>query len=519
MAQVKPIINDLDAGLERMGRGAAKIASFFLTILGAITNFANFIASGFKYNQVMDSANNAIKEAVELEEREIANETELNNLAVLQASAQTRLNELKAIAADTDHKSYEERKAALDEIDAIEETYEKRRVAAAREAYDIQVKNRKGEHASAEEAKKERELYIAYLQAKADAQAADIAREKEIYQLQKEAGEEALDYRIRILEQERDMWNTRISMVEAGTQEELQYRLKVNDLELEIDKATAEKEKKNMTLKYKQLEAAELKYYSNRQQIIDDFNATTLQRIKDATDAVVANEVNDWQKTIRQLQGLMTEYQTKMNIGKPTTQTSEEWLKELAQMRENIRKTWLNGINDMFDEVDKKVQDRLTGEFKLWEQNTSIYLFTEIQTYRKFFETIALERDQIIGNLSQMEGESDEQFAARRLEIEKLFDAKIFEYRKKAVEDYQKWYYKTITETDTQIILDTRQKYEDYIANIPHTVWEYMFKPNENESENLQKELDNAQSRFIQAKHSIETMMTELWTKPMEDFN
>ena len=107
MAQVKPIINDLDAGLERMGRGAAKIASFFLTILGAITNFANFIASGFKYNQVMDSANNAIKEAVELEEREIANETELNNLAVLQASAQTRLNELKAIAADTDHKSYE----------------------------------------------------------------------------------------------------------------------------------------------------------------------------------------------------------------------------------------------------------------------------------------------------------------------------------------------------------------------------------------------------------------------------
>ena len=521
LAQVKPIINDLDIGLERMGRGAAKIASFFLTILGAITNFANFIVSGFKYNQVMDAANDAIKEAVELEEREIANETELNNLSVLEVSAQTRINELKAIAADTDHKSYAERKAALEEIDAIEETFEKRKIAAAKEAYDIQVANRKGEHASVEEAKKERELYIAYLQAKSDAQSKDIAREKEIYQLQKDAGQEALDYRIRILESERNLLETQISMVEANTVEEYNLRRAVADKEYEIAVATAEKEKKNMTLKNKQLLEAEQKHYADLQQIEEDFTAGYLQRIKDQTDTAVANTVDAWKKSIPKLEGLLKEYNTKLAGGKPATQTSDEWNKELAQMRDEIRKTWIDGINDIFGQVDNIVFQNLQKDFKIWQEGTADYLASEITAYENAYNEIASKREEILKS-EKMEGETDEQFQERQKQKTLAFDKNLYEMRKKIVEGYHNWYFKAESENNTKILLASRKNFEEYVKGIPHSVWDYMFKPQDYTMENMEQDLKNAETKYKIARENIEKIMRAKWKeagKKEEDYN
>lgn len=519
LAQVKPIIDDLDVGLERMGRGAAKIASFFLAILGAMTNFANFIASGFKYNKVMDAANDAVKEAVQLEEREIANETELNNLSVLEVSAQTRLNELKAIAADTDHKSYAERKAALEEIDAIEQTFENRRVAAAKEAYDIQVANRKGEQASVEEAKKERELYIAWLQAKADAQAADIAREKEIYQIQKDASEEALDYKIRIMESERNMLETRLSMVEAGSAEELELRASVADKEYKIAVAQAQKEVKNIQYRNQLIKEAELKLDADIKHIQEDFYAAQLEKIRNQTDAAVANTVNEWMKSLPKLQGLLNEYNAKLSLGKPSGQSTAEWEKELAQMRETLRKTWIDGMTDAFDQIEKVVKDKVNNSFTIWEQGTSSYLYDEIQQYKNMYDILLGEREYILDKLQQMEGESDEEYNKRREQAAKEFDLRIYESRKKIVEDYQKWYYARVKETDQEIFLSSQHKYEDYVNNIPHSIWEYMFKPNENEMENLQKELDNAKTRFEDAKQTIVRMMGDLWDESMGEFN
>ena len=323
LAQVKPLLDDLDALTERMGRG-------FLNLSQSLLNFFRFIGSGFNYNKTMGAANDEAAKAIELVDREIKNEEELQKLQLDEVTTQNRLNELRAIAADTDRKSYKERQDALRQIEFIETSLENRRINAAKEAYDIQVASRKGEKASLDEQKKERELWIEYQQAIANAQKAQIDREKELYQLQKDAGEEALDYRIRILESERNLLNTQISMVEANTIEEYNLRRQVADKEYEIAVATADKEKKNMTLKHKQLLEAEAKHYADLQQIEDDFTAGYLQRIKDQTDAAVANTVDEWKRALPKLQGLLNEYQKKLQGDKPVTQTSDEWEKELA---------------------------------------------------------------------------------------------------------------------------------------------------------------------------------------------
>ena len=91
----------------------------------------------------------------------------------------------------------------------------------------------------------------------------------------------------------------------------------------------------------------------------------------------------------------------------------------------------------------------------------------------------------------------------------KFYDLKIIESRKKIVEDYQKWYYQSVKETDTEVILSSKKLYEDYVNGIPHSVWDYMFKPTDNTMDQLQTNLDNAKSRFEAAKRSIEVMFVE----------
>lgn len=515
MAQFKPLLSSIDALTER-------IAGNFITLVAAIQNFGKFVFSGFRYNKVMNELNEETNTAVDLVNREIKNEEELQKLQLDEVTTQNRLNELRAIAADTDRKSVKEREDALRQIAFIETSLENRRINAAKEAYDIQVASRKGEKASLDEQKKERELWIAYQQTIVDAQKNQIDREKELYQLQKNAGEEALDYRIRILESERNLLETQISMVEANTIEEYNLRRQVADKEYEIAVATADKEKKNMTLKNKQLLEAQLNYQRDLQQIEEDFTAGYLQRIKDQTDAAVATTVDEWKKSLPKFQGLLNEYRTKLQGGKPVTQTTDEWLKELAVLREAMRKTYLGGLQDAFEKIDEKIKLKLQDTFNVWEQGTAKYMYAEIQQFQHMYDVLALERETVLADAKQLEGESDEEYAARRAEIEKFYDLKIIEARKKIVEDYQKWYYQSVKETDTEVILSSKKLYEDYVNGIPHSVWDYMFKPTDNTMDQLQTNLDNAKSRFEAAKRSIEVMFVDLWdeeTMGEFDFN
>ena len=462
------------------------------------------------------------KEATKQLTEEYNNQREIANLQILEVSAQTRLNELKGIAADTDKYSYKQRKEALEEIDAIEQSLENRKVAAAKEAWELEKKRQEGEVTTAKDLEKIGQLYMNYLNAQADATANEIAREKELYQLQKDAGEEALDYRIRILESERNLLNTRISMVEANTIEEYNLRRAVADKEYEIAVATADKEKKNMTLKNQQLLEAQLNYQRDLQQIEDDFTAGYIQRIKDQTDTAVATTVDEWKKSLPKLQGLMEEYKAKLQGGKPATQTTDEWLKELAVLREAMRKTYLGGLQDAFEKIDENIKLKLQDTFNVWEQGTAKYMYAEIQQFQHMYDVLALERETVLADAKQMEYESDEEFAARRAEIEKFYDLQIIEARKKIVEDYQKWYYQSVKETDTEVILSSKKLYEDYVNGIPHSVWDYMFKPTDNTMDQLQTNLDNAKSRFEAAKRSIEVMFVDLWdeeTMGKFDFN
>ncbi len=464
------------------------------------------------YKKVMGEVNEETQKNIDLVDREIKNEQELQQLQLDEITTQKEINRLRAIASDTQRYSAKERESALKQIGALEKGLEDRRVAAALEAYNLQKAQRKGEQASADERKKENELWMQYQQARVDAQSKEIAREKELFQLQKDAGEEALDYRIRILESERNLLNTQISMVEANTIEEYNLRRAVADKEYEIAVATADKEKKNMTLKNQQLLEAQLNYQRDLQQIEEDFTAGYLQRIKDQTDAAVANTVDGWKKAIPQLEGLLKEYNTKITAGKPTTQTSDEWEKELAQMREAIRKTWLSGMDDIFGQVDNQVFENLKKDFSIWQQGTADYLAGEIAAYEKAYETIADKRDEILG-ATQLSGETDEQFLQRKQQKELEFDKHLYEMKRKIVEGYQNWYFKKVTETDSKIILSTRKTYEDYVKGIPHSVWDYMFKPTDNTMANMEQDLKNAETRFEDAQKNIEKIMRKNWNE------
>lgn len=352
---------------------------------------------------------------------------------------------------------------------------------------------------------------MAYQQARVSAGQKQLETEKELYQLQKDAGEEALDYRIRILESERNLLETRINMVEANTIEEYNLRRAVADKEYEIAVATADKEKKNMTLKNKQLLEAQLNYQRDLQQIEDDFTAGYLQRIKDQTATAVANTVDEWKRAIPELQGLLNEYQSKLKGGKAATQTVDEWEKELAQLRDSIRKTWLNGFEDIIGAGIKKIGDDTRKEMQFWAQDTSQYIKSEAYGYMQFFQDIVSEKNKILGTLTQLEGESDEQFRERKLQAEKLYDEKVFELRKNAVEKYYQWYYRVNEEQTAAILESTRTTYEDYVNGIPHNVWDYMFRPTDNTMAQLEIDLQNAEDSFTVAAATIKEVMANLW--------
>ena len=248
------------------------------------------------------------------------------------------------------------------------------------------------------------------------------------------------------------------------------------------------------------------------QQIEEDFTAGYLQRIKDQTDKAVADTVDGWKKAIPQLEGLLKEYNTKFDAGKPTTQTSDEWEKELAQMREAIRKTWLSGMDDIFGQVDNQVFENLKKDFSIWQQGTADYLAGEIAAYERAYETIADKRDEILG-ATQLSGETDEQFLQRKQQKELEFDKHLYEMKRKIVEGYQNWYFKKVTETDSKIILSTRKTYEDYVKGIPHSVWDYMFKPTDNTMANMEQDLKNAETRFKDAQENIEKIMRKNWNE------
>lgn len=507
LAKIQPLLNTLDTISEKLG-------SAWITI---VQNMWKALGRSFRW----ESNPEEVEKAVELIDREVELEKDLQRIQLDEVTAQKQINDLKAIASDSDRYSDSEREKALKRIDALERKIEEQKIKYAYDAYKLQYDQRKGDEASLEELAKERELWLKFRQAEADAQAARIEREKELFQLQKNAGEEALDYRIRILESERNLLNTQISMVEANTIEEYNLRRAVADKEYEIAVATADKEKKNMTLKNKQLLEAEAKHYADLQEIEEDFTAGYLQRIKDQTDKAVADTVDGWKKAIPQLEGLLNEYNTKIAAGKPTTQTSDEWEKELAQMREAIRKTWLNGMDDIFGQVDNQVFENLKKDFSAWQQGTADYLAGEIAAYERAYEMIADKRDEILG-ATQLSGETDEQFLQRKQQKELEFDKHLYEMKRKIAEGYQNWYFKKVTETDTKIILSTRKTYEDYVKGIPHSVWDYMFKPTDNTMANMEQDLKNAEKRFEDAQENIQKIMRAKWKeagKKEEDYN
>lgn len=499
IAMIKPLVDGWDTFWEKVGKG--------------FMDFVTGIGIGLAYqNRSLDSYLERTRKASELVDRQIANENSLLDIQQEEIENQEELNKLKATASDSDRKTFKEREAALKKIDAIESSLDAKRIAAAEEAYNLQVDARKGEQASVEEKRKEQELYIAWQKTIVDAQKNQIDREKELYQLQKDAGQEALDYRIRILESERNLLETKVRMVEAGTQEELDLRLAIADKELEIDKATAEKEKKNMVLKNKQLLEAEVKYQQAVIQIRDDFNAITIQKVKDNTDKMVAEEVNGWKKAEVQVKGLVEEYEKRLKNGKPQTQTTEEWEKELAQMRETIRKTWLNSVDDLFGDVNDKIFSQMNTMFNEWEQGTSDYLLAEVEAYKKAYEQIADERGKMLP-MEQLEGETDEQYRERQKQQTLAFDKNLYDMKKKIVDGYTSWYFKKMTETETDIVLQNRKTFEEYVKGIPHNVWDYMFKPTDNSMQTMQNDLNNAQKIYEESYANITKIMKERWNE------
>lgn len=151
LAQIKPLMDGIDSVLERIGRG-------FITLVGALSNLGKWIGSGFNYKKVMKETNDNLNESVQLIDREVKNEQELQQLQLDEITTQKEINKLRDIANDSDRYTYKEREAAVKKIGELEKSLEDRKVAAAKEAYEIQVANRKGEQASVEERKKEQEL-------------------------------------------------------------------------------------------------------------------------------------------------------------------------------------------------------------------------------------------------------------------------------------------------------------------------------------------------------------------------
>ncbi len=507
LAKIQPILNTLDVISEKLGKGW----------IAFVKSLGDALARAFRWQSNTEEVENAIN----LIDREVDLQKESQRIQLSEVETQKEINRLKAIAGDSDRYSFSEREKALKKIGELETTIEQDRVKYAYNAWELQVAQRKGQEASVEELEKERELWLKYKQTVVDAQAAQIEREKELYQLQKDAGEEALDYRIRILESERNLLETQISMVEANTIEEYNLRRAVADKEYEIAVATADKEKKNMTLKNKQLLEAQLNYQRDLQQIEDDFTAGYLQRIKDQTDAAVANTVDSWKKAVPLVEGLIKEYNTKLAGGKPIAQTTDEWNKELAQLREAIRKGWITAIDDIFGELDNKVFENLKKDFTIWQQGTADYLLAEVTAYEEAYTEIAKNRETILGG-ERFSGETDSQFLERQKQKELELDKQLYEMRKKIVEGYHNWYFKKASETDTKILVESRKNYEDYVKGIPHSVWDYMFKPTDYTMANLKQDVTNAETRYTEAKKNIEKIMKANWIesgRDMKDFN
>ena len=502
MAKFKPFMDEWDAFLERMGRG-------WNNITNAIINAINW----------MTGARKEANEALKLEAEAIRLEQEKANATALEISAQTKLNELKAQVADSDKYNNKQRIEAAQEIDDTLTAQEERRLKNAKAEVELLQKtfNIPGTDTQRQPTIEEQEKYNKALQEmwkiEADNTANQLARAKELRDLRKSAGQEYIDYEYKILQAERDISKAKASLVVQGSDEELVLRMDAADKEYKMAVIQAQKEVKNAELKNKLLEEAEKQHEVNIYQIQQDWYSKQLQMIKDSTDAAVANTVDEWKKMLPKLQGLMAEYNQKLQIGKPATQSSQEWEKELAQMREAIRKTWLQGIDDIFSEADNKIHEKTKANFKSFQEDTSAYLMSEADTYKAFMNQMIGAKQAFIDSVKQLSGETDEQFAERRLQVEREYNNNILELRKKSDDAYVKWYIQKQKEMNVVLLQDNKKILEEYMYKMPHNVWDYLFRPTDNTMANMETDLKIAQSKFEQTYQNITTLMKSLWNE------
>ena len=400
---------------EKNANAAAEAFSGFKVVgdlltktLQGLGSFISKIGDAFtKLLSRIDSVNEKMKERRDLARQEIELARQSRDAVMKNADDELAIAELRAKSADKLKYTAKERIAFLEEAAKREADIAARAKKAAEDEYNLLVKKHSLTESSKEELDEEAEAYAKMVQAQTnyfnktrELTAQTNEAKKQIRQ------ENALAQKddIALLKIEKDLTAQRLAMAQKGSDEELDLKRKQRELEYEIEVKGYETSITNATKRAEAVKLAEQKKNADLERCerehVKNIQAIDLQLLANRRDAFVSGS--------REYLAVQEEYlrQSLENIEKLGREEGETEAAYQAR-RLAAQKAYYEAANANADALIEEGALNIQNRANSYLQGTIEQLTAQVDAAQY-----------AIDNLYQREGESYEQFVARKLEAD-----------------------------------------------------------------------------------------------------
>lgn len=379
--------------LQALGTAISKIGEAFTKLLSKID----------KVNEKMKERRDLAREEIELAKRS-------RDAVMKNAEDERDIAELRAKAADKLNYTAKERIAFLEEAAKKEAAIAERAKKAAEDEYNLLVKKHSFTETSKEELDAEAEAYAKMVRAQTDYFNKTRQLTQETLNAKKDIkAENAATSKddLALLKLEKDMVAQRIAVTQQGTDEMLNLKRQQRELEYDIEVKGYETSITNAEKRAEAVKLAEQKKNADIERMEREHQQTLL----DMDLQMLANRRNAFKSGSKEYLAIQQEYlrQRLANIeamGRNENETEAAYQARLLEAQQ----AYYDAANANADAIVEEGRQRLENVMNSFKDNTLEKLTAQMELSRYILE-----------NLYQKDGESYEQYLARKLEAERQY--------------------------------------------------------------------------------------------------
>jgi len=379
--------------MQTLGGAISKIGEAFTKLLSRI-----------------DKVNEKMKERQQLAREEIELARQSRDAIMANAEDERDIAELRAKAADKLNYTAKERIAFLEEAAKKEAAIAERAKKAAEDEYNLLVKQHSLTESSKEELDAEAEAYAKMIRAQTDYFNKTRQLTQETLKAKKDIKAEnaaASKDETALLKLEKDMVSQRIAVTQQGTDEMLDLKRQQRELEYDIEVKGYETSITNAEKRAEAVKLAEQKKNADIERMERDHQKTLL----DLDLQLLANRRNAFKSGSMEYLAVQQEYlrQSLENIEKLGRAENETEAAYQARRLE-AQRAYYDAANANADAIVEEGRLRLENFMNSFKDDTLEKLTAQVEVSKYVLE-----------NLYQQDGESYEQYLARKLAAEKAY--------------------------------------------------------------------------------------------------